>query len=186
MSASAIKVIRGSAERRACNILGSERVEKHWATIEALRKVDLDLASRIYAAAVAEKIFQAFKKQGWKLLSERGCGCLLLSGRHNWRTVHNERCQIPGMDHTSCWKNPKGHRVLLTQPYGIYDGDLPELAAWAKKYDVRVHVDVEWSYYFPGRSIIIHLERRKDIRETWARERAEREAAKANGREVPQ
>lgn len=60
------------------------------------------------------------------------------------------------LDHVSVWRTPKGHRVMIAEPYGASGTDLAELIKTAHTLGIAVQCDGE-SPYYPGRTFRIVL-----------------------------
>lgn len=81
----------------------------------------------------------------WSLLGQRG------------------RCKgFPDDDHCEMFQGPRG-LIWTSQPYGC---DWPEILGFARFHRLSVRVTPAWSWYFPGRTVLIE----------WRARRAERTA----------
>ncbi len=138
-------------------------------TVKAIRKVHKahgsDKANRAYAEAMSD-----VDRKEWAECN----GFVQVEGGHEWfvRFLGKtcicmtggdcglaawEPLRVPYLDHTSYWQGEDGRKVLVAQPYGLRD--LRELGAWADRHDLTIKVSA-WSFYFPGRSLMIEVQRR--------------------------
>jgi hypothetical protein len=139
--------------------------------VNAIRKVTeahgTDKANRVCAEAMNESMRLEWAEQDgfiqvcggheW-LVRFLGKTCICMTGDECGLLEIQELDLGPHLDHTSYWETAEGRMVIVGQPYGMSCDQMFELAAWAKRNNLGLHIS-GWSYYFPGRSLMIEVER---------------------------
>jgi hypothetical protein len=124
--------------------------------------------------AKSRNIIQFIKKKGsWKQITKNG-----IRGKFQNRGYEG----FPLSDHTSVWKNETGKKILISQPYAYYPGDMmscfappnihyekgkseedsrknfTELKIWCKERNLEVKFyDSTNSWYYPHSTILIEI-----------------------------
>jgi len=124
-----------------------------------------NIANRAYAEAMSDALRTEWAEDNGLVQVEGGHEwfvrflgktCICMSGGE-CGLAECEALGVPSLDHMSYWEAEDGRLVLVAQPYGL--PNMRELEAWADRYDLLISVTV-WSFYFPGRSLQIEVQRR--------------------------
>ena len=68
----------------------------------------------------------------------------------------------PRSDHMRSFRDDKGRRVLVSEPYGLGTAALRETVQLADEHDLEVFVDAGYATHFPGRTLYVRFTRRRD------------------------
>jgi len=136
-------------------VSAEHRTSDYLAAVKALRDLDSGLRTRAYAEAVCQDHLDSWaKSRHLKPSSSYPCRRLLFGKRCGRGS--RAGCQdheLPASDHLSVWQI-NGHHVIVSQPYGIRDSWLNELAS-LKVQGVHIEIDAWPAWHFPGS--VLHL-----------------------------
>jgi hypothetical protein len=126
------------------------------AAVEALEKLKPDSMERAFATSMEERTLQ-YATKGLKQSNGHACLTRLLR-----KSCNGRNCLLPhGQDHHSLWLKDGEAYLYVYQPYHIDTEGILCLADFVMKYNFRIEILSDKSWYFPSRSLYIGISRKE-------------------------
>jgi hypothetical protein len=124
----------------------------------------------------SDAVRRACAEANWEAVREEYLRIFNLKPSHRWHVcVHrlmgkrcpndNSHLQIPGADHLSEWKTDHRTSVIVSQPYRLPFELMKQIVDFCEVHDLRADAQAEWSWHFPGSTLMIAF-RRRELKET--------------------
>ncbi|MBU1891205.1 hypothetical protein KJ782_07025 [Patescibacteria group bacterium] len=142
---------------------GAHRTPTYLCARDAIALLPSGQADRAAAEVIQQHRFASFLAREKVIQSRRGGGrpaLLALGGAGSRKKVPNGLRIEDWYDHVTFWNGADGKlKLVAAQPYRLDTDSMANLLQWCRALSLRAHISAEHSWYFPGRSILVLLQR---------------------------